>query len=61
MLPNLQFPVDLVTLTEEILNGKLPFCALKVTPTDVILESSLLTLNSQKINKLVIVHPTLKL
>ena len=25
MLPNSQFPADLVTFTEEILNGKLPF------------------------------------
>ena len=25
--PNPQFPVDLVTFTEEILNGKLHFCA----------------------------------
>ena len=25
MLPNLQFPADLVTFTEEILNGKLHF------------------------------------
>ena len=27
MWPNPQFPVDLVTFTEEILNGKLHFCA----------------------------------
>ena len=46
MLPN---PVDLVTLTEEILNGKLPFCALEVTPTGVILESSLLMLTRRKL------------
>ena len=25
MLPNLQFPADLVTFTEEIFNGKFPF------------------------------------
>ena len=29
MLPNMQFPVDLVTLTAEILHGKLFFCAVK--------------------------------
>ena len=27
MWPNLQFPADSVTFTEEILNGKLYFCA----------------------------------
>ena len=27
MWPNPQFPADLVTFTEEILNGKLDFCA----------------------------------
>ena len=27
MWPNLQFPADLVTFTEEILNGKHHFCA----------------------------------
>ena len=31
MRPNLQFPVDLVTFTEEILNGKLRFCAVSIT------------------------------
>ena len=29
MWPNPQFPADLVTFTEEILNGKLHFCAVK--------------------------------
>ena len=27
MWPNPQFPADLITFTEEILNGKLRFCA----------------------------------
>ena len=27
MWPNPQFPADLITFTEEILNGKLHFCA----------------------------------
>ena len=30
MCPNPQFPADLVTLTEEILNGKLRFRAIKL-------------------------------
>ena len=30
MLPNPQFPVDLVTLNEEIFNGKLNFCAVLI-------------------------------
>ena len=30
MLPNLQFAVNLVTFTEEMLNGKLHFCAVNV-------------------------------
>ena len=30
MSPNLQFPVDLVTFTEEILNGKLHFLEVHV-------------------------------
>ena len=29
MWPNPQFPADLVTFTEEILNGKLHFCAVQ--------------------------------
>ena len=33
MSPNPQFAADLVTLTEEILNGKLHFCAVKVVAT----------------------------
>ena len=28
MWPNLRFPADLVTFTEEIFNGKLHFCAM---------------------------------
>ena len=30
MWPNPQFPADLVTFIEEILNGKLHFCAVNV-------------------------------
>ena len=30
MWPNSQFPADLVTFTEEILNGKLHFCAVNI-------------------------------
>ena len=30
MWPNPQLPADLVTLAEEILNRKLPFCAVRV-------------------------------
>ena len=30
MWPNPQFPVDLVTFTEEILHGKLHFCAVLI-------------------------------
>ena len=33
MWPNLQFPADLVTFTEEILNEKLHFCAVLVKTT----------------------------
>ena len=33
MCPNPQFPADLVTLTEEILNGKLRFHAIKLVGT----------------------------
>ena len=37
MWPNPQFPADLVTFTEEVLNGKLHFCA--VLACDVLLRS----------------------
>ena len=33
MLPNPQKTVDLVTFTEEILNGKLHFCAVNIVAT----------------------------
>ena len=38
MLPNPQFPVDLVTFTEEMLNGKLHFLC-----NDIVKSTSLVT------------------
>ena len=42
MRPNPQFTADLVTFTEEILNGKIHFCAVSVPAkfTEVYLEPS---------------------
>ena len=41
MWPNPQFPVDLVTFTEEIRNEKLYiFCAVQLTYADVLREKS---------------------
>ena len=36
MRSNPQFPADLVTFTEEILNGKLHFCAVKLLSIQVL-------------------------
>ena len=41
MWPNLQFHADLVTFTEEILNGKLHFCAVLWTGYQMILLETL--------------------
>ena len=46
MWPNLQFPTDLVTFTEEILNGKLHFLRCASSEWRSILEYDLLVLSS---------------